>query len=208
MPVSSRVEPLLHLYNKIADNHTQNMEPCISARAVNSSTLQITAAHGYGTLELTVTAGENWALFTLGDLSAWTADPVQKHLRVATLCPLDMCVQAAMRQYLLFCLTAVCCRCPSSTVACDQKHSCVGQNCGQCGAPWEHSIAAAPYTGGRFEGFRGSEGEYPDSAGFFTIRSVLALATTRTRTEFNVYSYAARSTRASRHGCLPRLARS
>ena len=38
-------------------------------------------------------------------------------------------------------------------------------------APWEQAIPAAPYTGGRFQGFRGSEGEYPDSAGFFTISS-------------------------------------
>ena len=136
--IASRVEPLLHLYNRVADNHTQNLEACVSAQQVTvngSSMLRITAAHGYGTLDLEITAGENWLLFKLGDLSQWSADPVQKHLRVATLCPLDMC--------------------PNSTSS----------------SPWETPIASAPFTGGRFEGFRGSEGEYPDSAGFFTISS-------------------------------------
>ena len=43
--ISSRSEPLLHLYNRVADNYTQNMEPCVSAQLVNSTTLKITAAH-------------------------------------------------------------------------------------------------------------------------------------------------------------------
>ena len=158
--ISSRVEPLMHLYNRVADNHTQNLEPCVSAAAVNSSTLRITAAHGYGTLELSLTAGTNWVLFTLGDLSAWRADPVQKHLRIATLCPLDMC--------------------PNSTKPCRhaQQSSAATSGKTRCGSPWEIPIAGAPFVGGRFEGFRGSEGQYPDSAGFFTISSQYQAFTT------------------------------
>lgn len=44
--------------------------------------------------------------------------------------------------------------------------------------PWELPIAGAPFTGGRFEGFRGSEGIYPDSAGWFTISSQFQSFTT------------------------------
>lgn len=155
--ISSRVEPLLHLYNKIADNHTTNMEGCVAAHAVavddsgNGGTLRITAAHGYGTLDLQIKAGANWLLFQLGDLSAWEADPVQKHLRVATLCPLDMCPKSAKP-----CVPGAPAPPPGTPV---------------CGSPWEVPIPAAPFVGGRFEGFRGSEGKYPDSAGFFTISS-------------------------------------
>jgi hypothetical protein len=87
------------------------MEPCVSVQAVNSTTLRIKAPHNYGTLDLDVTAGENWALFQLGDLSKWDADPVQKHLRIATLCPLDMC--------------------PTTAAACDPKHPKA-----PCGPPW------------------------------------------------------------------------
>ena len=141
--ISSRPEPLAHLYNRVSDNHTTNMEPCVSAQAVGSNgTVRITAAHSYGTLDLGITVGEGWLLFTILDLSGWHADPIQKHLRIATLCPRDMC--------------------PNRTNA----------------SPWESPITGAPFTGGRFVGFRGSEGEYPDSAGFFTISSQFQSFTT------------------------------
>lgn len=40
--ISSRVEPMVHLYNKVADNHTANLEPCISAKAINGQVYAIT----------------------------------------------------------------------------------------------------------------------------------------------------------------------
>ena len=37
-------------------------------------------------MDLVIKTGDTWLVFTLGDLSKWAADPVQKHLRIATLC--------------------------------------------------------------------------------------------------------------------------
>jgi hypothetical protein len=72
----SRVESLAHLYNRVADNHTIDAEPCVSAEAVSPvGTVRITAAHGYGHLDLLITKGDKYILFEISNISAWTADP-------------------------------------------------------------------------------------------------------------------------------------
>jgi hypothetical protein len=110
--------------------------------ANNATTVRLTAPHGYGTLDLGVTAGDNWIVFSIVKVSDWNADPEQKHLVLPTLCPVDIC-----------------------------PPDCTAATCMPAISGHPASIHQAPYTGGRFEGFRGSEGEYPDSAGFFTISS-------------------------------------
>ena len=56
-----------------------------------AGTVRLTAAHDYGTLDIGIRAGANWVTFTIENISAWHADPLQKHLRLATMCPVDMC---------------------------------------------------------------------------------------------------------------------
>lgn len=89
--ITSLPEPLAMLYNKVADAHPVNLDPCISASVVNGNTLRLTASHGYGTLDLSVTAGKEWIVFQIVDLSSWNADPEQKHLVLPALCPSDIC---------------------------------------------------------------------------------------------------------------------
>ena len=155
--VSSLPEPLARLYNRVADAHATNLEPCTAAAAMSvpAGTVRLTAAHGYGTLDLGVTAGANWFTFSVVDMSAWAADPREKHIVLATMCPTDMCPPGCAPP-----------RCPPPL--CRIYPPGAG---GRCGPDVPASIVAAPYAEGRFMGLRGSEGAYPDSAGFFTISS-------------------------------------
>jgi len=62
-------------------------------------------------------------------------------------------------------------------------------------SPATQSIKSAPFVRGRFIGFWGSEGEYPDSAGFFTISS--------TWQSFNQWLYAKQAGREARVYAVP-----
>lgn len=145
--IASVREPLALLYNRVADSRSTNLEACIGAQVVVTppqaaagvTAVQVAAAHGYGRLTVGIEAGLNWFTFTLLDISAWNADPVEKHLVWARMCPTDMCPVLA--------------------------------NASLGNSPATQSIKSAPFVRGRFMGFRGSEGEYPDSAGFLTISS-------------------------------------
>lgn len=134
--VASIPEPLALLYNKVADAHPSNLEPCTAASTVDgaaNATVRLSAPHGYGTLDLSVTAGPQWIVFQIVDLSNWNADPEQKHLVLASLCPVDICPPGC------------------------EPPKCV------TGVGPLPSITQAPFANGRFQGFRGSEGQYPDS---------------------------------------------
>ena len=136
--ISSVPEPLLLLYNRVADNRAANLDPCVRASAVRQSSdkqrveLAVSAPHGAGELliALVASADRRWVTFQLSDLSRWHGDAEQRHVVWPRLCPVDMC--------------------PGG------------------GGP----SASTPFVGGAFEGFRGAEGRYLDSAGYFTLNSV------------------------------------
>ena len=44
--------------------------------------LRLTAAHGYGTVDVGYTAGLDWVTFELKSLASWHADPNQTHIQV------------------------------------------------------------------------------------------------------------------------------
>ena len=52
--------------------------------AGSAGTVWVTAAHGYGTLDVKIVAGSattgGWVTVEIADLSNWNADPVQKHV--------------------------------------------------------------------------------------------------------------------------------
>ena len=125
-------EPLLTLYNKPSDNQDSDWDACTAATAVSDSTIRITAAHGYGTLDIGWTAFDSWVTFELKSLEAWTGDPKQRHLKFALMCPQDICQES-------------------------KTYTVPG--------------VGGAVVNGLFQGFRGAEGEYPDSTGFLTISS-------------------------------------
>lgn len=115
------------LYNRVADNRARNLDPCVAvapAAQGDPSLLRVVAAHGYGTVDLQwSTGGAAWVVFELASLSAWNADPTEKHIQMA-----------AFDAGIL-------------------------------------DPADAPFTSGKFQGFRGVEGRKEWSAGFFTLTS-------------------------------------
>ena len=96
---SSKTSSLLELYNRPSDNRLSDWSPCVSATRLGTSTpnqtqLRIGAMYGYGTIDIGVTSreiGAGWVKFTVLNDSSWSADPVQRHIQFATLCPDDMC---------------------------------------------------------------------------------------------------------------------
>eukprot|EP01052_Picozoa_sp_SAG31_P014233 SAG31_NODE_876_length_11307_cov_3.506781_9_plen_203_part_00 len=93
---SSAPEPLLQLYNRVADNRPSNLDPCSRADAQTGRGgkvgLTVTAPHGAGTLDiaLSASADRRWVTFELTDLSRWRGDPLQRHAIWPTLLPADM----------------------------------------------------------------------------------------------------------------------
>ena len=144
-------QPLLSLYNKVADDRDSDWDSCVSAAVLPGAELagpaaaadidlRVTANHSYGSLDVGVKTSANgtagWVTFQLLSLDQWHADPVQKHLKFAYMCPQDIC-SAAPNAYL-----------PK---------------------PGSGVIGAA--VDGLFQGWRGAEGHYLDSTGFLTISS-------------------------------------
>jgi hypothetical protein len=75
--INSRPEPLVHLYNRVADALPANLDACVAAAAVQpAGTVRVTAAHEYGTVDIGIAAGANWVTFTIVNSSAWHADPL------------------------------------------------------------------------------------------------------------------------------------
>ena len=130
----SNLQPLLTLYNRVADNNDRDLDPCVSAIAVGGDTVRVAAAHGYGTVDVRWEVHPAWVIFELADLSQWHADPAETHISMARL------------------------------------------GWGMLPATW------APFTSGKFQGFRGMEGHEPWSAGFFTLASEWA--------QYNTFFYA------------------
>ena len=87
---SSAPEPLLVLFNRVADNQPQDWSACVGAQ-LTADGLRVFAAHGYGSVDIGIVAYPRWLRFEVLDLSRWTADPVQKHLQFVSLCPADLC---------------------------------------------------------------------------------------------------------------------
>lgn len=142
--IQSAKQPLVKLYNKVADNQDSDWDACVSAVALpttaaagnSSSSVRVTAAHGYGSLDIGLTAEENWVTLGLLRLDKWTADPAQRHLKFALMCPQDIC-------------------CASPEIYSPNiKAGVIGAS-----------------VNGLFQGWRGAEGHYPDSSGFLTISS-------------------------------------
>jgi hypothetical protein len=140
-------QPLVKLYNRVADNQDSDWDACVSAAALpgtagganGSGSLRITANHSYGTLDIGFAPfhGERaaaWVTFSLIDLTAWKGDPVQRHVKFALMCPSDICA--------------------ASPAIYPNREKNLGNN-----------------VNGLFQGWRGAEGHYPDSTGFLTISS-------------------------------------
>ena len=122
--VKSVPQPLLTLYNKVADNRESDWDTCTAATALPGATgganstgsLRITAPHGYGassqaippfacgfmgllltdclclqTLDIGYTPFDLWVTLSVINLDAWEADPDQKHIKFAMMCPQDIC---------------------------------------------------------------------------------------------------------------------
>jgi hypothetical protein len=91
LSLRSPPEPLLTLYNKVADNREDDWDTCIAAAKLADGALRITAPHQYGTLDINYKAFDLWVTFELADLDMWRADMTQRHLKFAMLCPADIC---------------------------------------------------------------------------------------------------------------------
>ena len=76
---SSVPEPLLLLYNRVADNRPQDWDPCVRATALGNHTVRIFADHGYGSVDIGVVAFPRWLRFEVLSLTMWHADPVSVH---------------------------------------------------------------------------------------------------------------------------------
>jgi hypothetical protein len=89
----SAAEALLLLFNRVADNMRQDWDACVNATVVpgHPDTLRIAADHGYGSVDVRITAGVRWLRFELISIADWHADPVQKHIKFASLCPVSIC---------------------------------------------------------------------------------------------------------------------
>lgn len=215
-------------YNKVTDNQESDWDVCTAATASAAGTLQITAPHGYGTLDLGYTAFDAWVTFQLKNIETWSVlysppliycvlelhccwcavsvrpsvrphvsvacdtrqgDPTQRHLKFARMCPTDICSTSpgvydvpgvggraidgpprhstplsiraqfdlAFRTncwYAEMRILVLVEECPSVL--------CLVSSYLYCNKHW---------YAGLFQGFRGAEGEYPDSTGFLTISS-------------------------------------
>ena len=86
----SALQPLVSLYNRVADNNARDLDPCVAAMAVpgqngqngQSNTVRLTASHGYGSIDLAWKVHPSWVTFELSDLSQWHGDPTEKHVQV------------------------------------------------------------------------------------------------------------------------------
>ena len=87
---SSAPAPLLLLFNRVADNQPQDWDPCVRAQ-LTADGLRVFAAHGYGSVDIGIVAYARWLRFEVLDLAQWQADPVERHLQFANLCPADLC---------------------------------------------------------------------------------------------------------------------
>jgi hypothetical protein len=76
---SSRV-PFVSLYNRVADAHAMNLEPCVSLRAGKRGIVSVGAAHDYGEVDIAIKEHDTYLLFNVSSLRAWHADPVERHL--------------------------------------------------------------------------------------------------------------------------------
>lgn len=87
--------PLVALYNRPADNRPLDFEPCVSAAvlpespndpgAAASATLRVTAAHGYGTVDLAINASSapsGHIYFCVKRVSDWRVDSWDRHIQV------------------------------------------------------------------------------------------------------------------------------
>ena len=93
---TSAAVPFLSLYNKVADAHDANMEPCTTAEELGAlsvpratanhqagatRTIRVSAAHGYGTVDILVeVSAAGHVYFKVASLAKWSADPVERHL--------------------------------------------------------------------------------------------------------------------------------
>eukprot|EP01043_Picozoa_sp_COSAG02_P078434 COSAG02_NODE_17652_length_989_cov_0.860674_1_plen_245_part_10 len=73
--------PFLSFYNRVSDAREENLEGCVSLTRTENDVLRVTAAHGAGSVDISVSSHPEHLLFTVKDISSWTgADPVEKHL--------------------------------------------------------------------------------------------------------------------------------
>ena len=80
--------PFVSLYNRVSDNRPQNMEACVGVSVIgdvgnpSSQLLRVSAAHGYGSVDVAVDVSASGAALTfeLGDLRRWDGDPDERHL--------------------------------------------------------------------------------------------------------------------------------
>lgn len=80
-PLTSTPVPFVSFYNRVSDAREENLAGCVSVARTDSSTLRVTAAHGAGSVDISVSTHPEHLLFTVKNISGWTgADPVEKHL--------------------------------------------------------------------------------------------------------------------------------
>ena len=81
---TSEPQPFVSLYNKVADAQATNLEACagvaLVSRNATAALLRVSARHGYGTLDLSVSVHDALVTITVADARAWHADPVERHL--------------------------------------------------------------------------------------------------------------------------------
>ena len=71
-------EPLLLLFNRVADNRPQDWDACIRATVPANQTLRLFANHNYGSVDIAIVAYAQWLRFEVLDITQWSADPVEK----------------------------------------------------------------------------------------------------------------------------------
>ena len=68
----------------MADAQATNLEACagvaLVSRNATAALLRVSARHGYGTLDLSVSVHDALVTITVADARAWRADPVERHL--------------------------------------------------------------------------------------------------------------------------------
>jgi hypothetical protein len=155
--VASIPEPFVKLFNSPKDNHPTDYSGCMSASLLQRTArataaapatllLRLQAAHGYGSVDVSVSASANYLTFELASLEAWTVPLASHHLAFALMCPVDMC--------------------PLPNATAPPPPPGWSAPYPQYNAPSLGTVAD-----GRFQGFRGAEGRYNFSSGFFTISS-------------------------------------
>jgi hypothetical protein len=93
--MTSTAAPFVSFYNRVADNRATNLDSCVSVSVVAAAdhqqqqsgvgdeltVLRVTAAHGAGTVDISVRPGPEHLIFQIENLSNWTgADPVERHI--------------------------------------------------------------------------------------------------------------------------------